>query len=431
MAEIDTNQDFGIEKTMSFDSAGVGDQNLLNDLFSPETASADPDDISKIDDENDTPTTKNSGGKANPTELAGQEDDVPPAAANDPEALTNFLLGEEDDEEEDDEEDVSTTSETTTETASPDAAEEEEDDSTKDSSGIIAFDSLANELADLGVFSRMEGEEDGLAIETPEDFLERFKQEKELGAQQMVADFIGQFGQEYQDAFQAIYVNGANPRDYFSQVAKIEDFSNMDLSKESNQEKVVRQTLTDQGFDPEDIDAEINKLKDYGDLEDVSKRHHKVLVKKEQAMLKQKETQAQQMLLAKQAQKQQYYENVREILTEKLKAKEFDGIPLNVQTANELQDFLLVDKWKTESGETLTDFDKAILDLKRPENHATKIKVGLLLKLLEKDPTLSTIQKRGVSKKSSQLFKDVARQKTTAKRAAENQKQPTIKSWFQ
>ena len=82
------------------------------------------------------------------------------------------------------------------------------------------------------------------------------------------------------------------------------------------------------------------------------------------------------------------------------------------------------------SGETLTDFDKNILDLKRPENHANKVKIALLLKLLENDPTLSTIQKRGVSTKSSQLFKDVARQKTVTKRVAADKKQPA-QSWFQ
>jgi hypothetical protein len=43
----------------------------------------------------------------------------------------------------------------------------------------------------------------------------------------------------------------------------------------------------------------------------------------------------------------------------------------------------------------LTDFDKTILELKRPENHATKVKIALLLKNIRKDPTLSTIQKTG------------------------------------
>jgi len=436
MAEIDTDQAFGIEKTMSMDTGGAGDANLLNDLFAPETSTANPDDVTAID--NDGGSKKGPDGKADPTQLAGGEDDVPATKASDPEALTNFLLGNDDDDDDpdavgdddDDTDDDAAAQDTADDTADDDGDDDDDAEDTKKSDGIIAFDSLANELADLGVFTRQEGEEEGIPIESPEDFLDRFNAEKQRGAQEILSNFLGQFGKEHQDAFDAIYVNGANPREYFSQAAKVEDFTNLDLSKEANQESVVRQTLLDQGFEPEDIDNEIEKIKNYGDLEDVSKRHHKVLVKKEQATLKQREAQAAQTLKIKQEQKALYVDNVRATLTEKLKAKEFDGIPLNTQTANELQDFLLVDKWKTESGETLTDFDKAILEMKRPENHATKVKLGLLLKLLEKDPTLSTIQKRGVSKKTSQLFKDVARQKTSATRAEANKKQPT-KSWFQ
>jgi hypothetical protein len=113
-----------------------------------------------------------------------------------------------------------------------------------------------------------------------------------------------------------------------------------------------------------------------------------------------------------------------------VKAKEFDGIPINPKLATELQDFLLVDKWKTPSGETLTDFDRAILDLKRPENHAQKVKVGLILKMLEKDPTLSTIQRSGVTKKSDQLFGEVARQVSKAKTAGPTTGGANSKSWF-
>ena len=113
-----------------------------------------------------------------------------------------------------------------------------------------------------------------------------------------------------------------------------------------------------------------------------------------------------------------------------MKAKEFDGIPLNPKLANELQDFLLVDKYQTSSGEKLTEFDRQILELKRPENHELKVKVGLLMKILETDPTLSTIQKRGISKKSDDLFSEVARQ--TSKSAIKS-KQASSKStsWFQ
>jgi hypothetical protein len=77
----------------------------------------------------------------------------------------------------------------------------------------------------------------------------------------------------------------------------------------------------------------------------------------------------------------------------------------------------------------LTDFDKTILDLKRPENHAMKVKVGLLLKILEKDPTLSTIQKTGVSKKTDQLFSEVARQVERTKSGTSTKTQKP-NSWF-
>ena len=58
-----------------------------------------------------------------------------------------------------------------------------------------------------------------------------------------------------------------------------------------------------------------------------------------------------------------------------------------------------------------------------------KVKVGLILKILEKDPTLSTIQKSGVSKKTDQLFGEVARQVTKAKTSTSNSANKT--SWFQ
>ena len=58
-----------------------------------------------------------------------------------------------------------------------------------------------------------------------------------------------------------------------------------------------------------------------------------------------------------------------------------------------------------------------------------KVKVGLLLKILEKDPTLSTIQRTGVTKKSNQLFGEVARQVTRSKTASSNKKTKP-NSWF-
>jgi hypothetical protein len=69
--------------------------------------------------------------------------------------------------------------------------------------------------------------------------------------------------------------------------------------------------------------------------------------------------------------------------------------------------------------------------MKRPENHAQKVKVALILKLLEKDPTLSTIQKAGVTKQTDSLFTKVARQQTkeAVKSTSQSGNTPQ-KSWF-
>ena len=418
MAENLENQfgNFSIENTMEM---GMGNSELLNDLMAPETASTNPEDIKEITAEDKAPkeTPKKAAAKSETTEETTEKNEEPSKSIED------FLLGGGDDEEEEEEAAAPATKPKKVENQ-VDTDEEEESSEPE----VSQFGALANDLFKLGVFSKDEDEEDA-PISTAEEFLERFQAEKKKGAIEVVNNFIGQFGEDYQQAFEAIFVKGVNPKDYFGTYNQITSFADLDLSQENNQVAVLKQALSDQGFDPEDIDTEVERLKNYGDLETVATKHHKVLVKKEAVKLQQMEAQAERELQQKQAIKSQYVNNVQSVLQEKLKTKEFDGIPINPKLAGELQDFLLVDKYKTPSGETLTDFDRTILDLKRPENHATKVKVALLLKILEKDPTLSTIQKSGISKKSSELFGEVARQ-VTKSAAKSSSSAKNTSSWF-
>ena len=408
---------FSIENTMEM---GLGNQELLSDLFAPETSTANPDDLQDIkkdeipsNDVKKTAATKAANVPA-PTEEEGTE------KKDASEAIQDFLLGGDSDDESTEEETEAPVAKTTS----------KEQDNTEDEEGAVEesrFTALSKDLFKLGVFSKEDDEEDA-PISTPEEFLERFQAEKKKGAIEVVNNFIGQFGEDYQAAFDAIFVKGVNPKEYFGTYGAIQNFAEMDLAQETNQIAVLKQALTDQGFEPEDVTTEIERLKNYGDLETVAAKHHKVLIKKESAKLQQLEQQRSAELQQQQAVKQQYYQNVQSVLTDKLKAKEFDGIPLNPKLAGELQDFLLTDKYKTNSGETLTDFDKTILELKRPENHEKKVKLGLLLKILEKDPTLSTIQKNGLTKKSNELFGEVARQAN--KSAVKSSKPASSTSWF-
>jgi hypothetical protein len=398
---------------------GAGNAELLNDLLAPETSTSSPDDIQDI--KNDPPQTTSSSKKES------SEEKKPAPEKEEDKSLEKFLLSD-GEEEEEEEEDVTPVSKTKSKAPVKEEAPSEDQEEEGAEQEVTQFGALAKDLLKLGVFSSDEDDEE--EIQTPEQFLEKFQKEKQKGAIEVVNNFIGQFGEDYQKAFDAIFVKGVDPKEYFGTYNNIVSFADMDLSEESNQVRVIKQALADQGFEDDDVETEVERLKNYGDLETVATKHHKVLVKKEAAKLQQLEQKSQQELQQRQAIKQEYVSNVQSVLQEKLKTKEFDGIPINPKLANELQDFLLVDRYRTNSGETITEFDKAILELKRPENHEKKVKVGLLLKILEKDPTLSTIQKTGISKKSDQLFGEVARQVTKSKSSSSSSSPSKSNSWF-
>jgi hypothetical protein len=412
---------FSIQDTMDM---GMGNQELLNDLMSPESATSNPDDIQDIKDEPAPAPTKKTTSKQqaipDPAESEEDKKDEPVKGIQD------FLYGEDNEDGEEDEEPAAAPAKKATQPADN---QEDSNDEDGEEAPTSQFTALSNDLFKLGVFSKDDDEEE-TPIDTPEAFLERFQAEKKKGAIEIVDNFIGQFGEDYQQAFEAIFVKGVDPKDYFSAFSQIQSFAEMDLTQENNQVAVIKQALTDQGFEPEDVITEVERLKNYGDLESVAAKHHKVLIKKEGQKLQQLEQQKEAQLQQQQAIKQQYLQNVNNVLQEKIKAKEFDGIPINPKLAGELQDFLVTDKYKTNSGETLTDFDRTILELKRPENHATKVKLALIMKIMEKDPTLSTIQKTGITKKSNELFGEVARQAQKSSVKSKQSARPTS-SWFQ
>ena len=403
---------FSIQDTMEM---GMGNRELLDSLHADDSTGGNPEDITPIVKEVEKPEPPQKpevpAGKEVVAKKEGEE-------LTGPDLISNFL-GSDPEEEEEEEEVLKATkpSQKTTTTEDEDAPEESS-----------TFKSLSNDLFKLGVFSK-DDEDEEEDISTPEQFLEKFNSEKKKGASEMIDNFLNQFGEDYRNAFNAIFVKGADPKEYFSTYNELVNAAELDLTIEDNQVKVMQRTLKAQGFEDEDIESEIERLKNYGDLESVSAKHHKVLIKNDAKKLEDIQEQAAVETQNKIAIKNQYIQNVQTILDEKLKLKEFDGIPLNPKLANELQEFLLMDKWQTKSGESLTDFDRTILDLKRPENHATKVKVGLILTLLKTDPNLLSIQKRGVTKTTDKLFSEVARQVTTSSTGKTEASKASITKW--
>ena len=296
---------FSIQDTMDM---GMGNQELLNDLMSPESATSNPDDIHDIKDEPAPAPTKKTTSKQHaipdPADPAEDKKDEPVKGIQD------FLYGEDDEESEDDEPATAPAKKATQPADNQEDSKDNDDE--EEGAPESQFTALSNDLFKLGVFSK-EDEEEETPIDTPEAFLERFQAEKKKGAIEIVDNFIGQFGEDYQKAFDAIFVKGVDPKDYFGTFNQIQSFAEMDLTQENNQISVLKQALSDQGFEKEDIDTEVERIKNYGDLESVATKHHKVLIKKEGQKLQQMEQEREAQLQQQQAIKQQYYQNVNNL----------------------------------------------------------------------------------------------------------------------
>jgi hypothetical protein len=295
-----------------------------------------------------------------------------------------------------------------------DTEEDNEEESDND------FESLAKDLYKVGIFTQ--DDEDEELPTTSEEFIERFNWEKQKMAEQMVYSFAGRHGEEYRDLFNAIFVNGADPREYVNQYLETQYFKDMDLTDEDNQQAVVEAALRNQGWEDEDIKAEVKKLKLNADLESTAQRHHKALVKSEEVQLTRIQEESKARLERKKQMEAQYSTNIRSILGEKLKTQEFDGIPVNKESANKAVDFLETKKWKLPSGELITDFDRVIMDLQHPQNHEAKVKLALLL-LKGYEPgkpislDLGPVAKKAVSKESNELFNFVKGKKVKSTNA--------------
>ena len=265
------------------------------------------------------------------------------------------------------------------------------------------YSTLAKDFLRLGVFSPNSDDEteENIAVNSPEEFLERARSEQKKGAVSILENFLGQFGDDYRKAFDAIFVNGVDPKEYLNTFSRIESVKGLDLTDEGNQKRVLREYYKGLKWDDTKIENKIEKLKDYGELEEEAKSYHEVILNRETENADNLINKKNQESEAKKTNDAQIIQSYQRILQEKLKTKEIDGIPLNEKEAQEILAYMANKPYKLESGELLSEFDKDIMDLNRPENHEQKIKLALLLK---KKLDLSAVKKTAVSKKTDELF---------------------------
>lgn len=308
--------------------------------------------------------------------------------------------------------------ETITEESSQQAPEEEN-----------IFSSIAAELLNHGIFNLDEDEEE-LEIETPEQFLERFQLEYRKHAANTIEGFLGRFGEDYRDMFENVFVKGIPPSDYLSRYTKIQSVKGLDLTDENNQEKIVRELYRSEGRSSEYIEKKITQLKNYNDLHEEATEAQRILVEREEASIQEEAERKQTEAARKQTIKSEYVGSMNRILAEKIKNKEFDGIPVDRKFAEQTFSYLTQEKFQTPDKQLLTTFDKDILDLNRPENHELKVKVAMLLQILKEDPQLTKLAKKAVSKESSKLFDGIRRAGLRTKKETTKEDDQSRRSFF-
>lgn len=277
--------------------------------------------------------------------------------------------------------------------------------------------SFSKDLFTSGIFTRDEDEEEELpVITTQEELFDRFNHEKRKGSVQILENILSNFGDDYREAFNAIYLNGVKPKDYFGHIHRIENISELDVTIVENQKSIMREYYRSLGWDDNKSSARIERLDSIGELENEATDMQQTLVQRETDEINAKKERAQAQLIAEQQEEQEFQNSVLRILNDKLKNKEFDGLPIDQKLAGQVAGYLTEKKWKLSDGKKISDFDKDLLDLGRPENRELKIKYATLFQLIKQDPTLSRLQKKAVTQETNVLFRSLQRDKVTAKK---------------
>lgn len=386
--------DFGIE-----DNVDAGNKEVLN-LFLGDPISANPDDVKDKDDNSSTITEKTTK-PVQKTPPAKKEEEK---KTEDQVDIEKMALGEEGDETNDD---------------SSSSTDDEGKEGTKSTMA-----SLADEFIKLGIFEALPEDKEFDPNMSPEDFLKLYKENNNRVINDTLESFLSRYGDDYRDAFDAIFVKGVDPKEYLQAFVKLQDVAGLDMAVEANQIKVYREYLTRQGFPEDRIEARIQKAKVNGDLEEDSTDFQKYLVDQDAKDLALKTQEREKKVLEDRTSKKLFAQNANKILVEKAKEKEFDGIPLTDQIAKNAFDFLTNEKYKLPTGELLTEFDKFILELKRPENAATKVKLTLLA-LNNFD--LSKVKVKEKNAATEQAFQWATRNRTTSSKTADAKSQAKIK----
>lgn len=323
----------------------------------------------------------------------------------------------------------------------PKVDETNEDEADADTEEEVnPYAAIALEMVNQGIFEGVAGENGTIIapeVTTPEQLLEHFQDSGRRIAADYLENYLNSRGAEARDIFDNIIGNGVDPKEYLNRYAKIKDFKTLNIQDEVVQEQLVRELYRSEGRSPEYVDKKIAQYKQNSDLELEAEEAQRILISREEEAGKTAAVAAKAEQERKAEIKRSYEANMARILNEKSRAKDFDGIPVTREVAQETYGYMTEGRYKLKGDDSklLTEFEKDIMELERPANHEMKVKLGLLFQMLKKDPKLTGLSKKAVSNENNALFSGLKKRNMKAgvgtKDASPGTKADgSQKSWF-
>lgn len=258
------------------------------------------------------------------------------------------------------------------------------------------FGSVAEGLVSLGKFDGMEIPEKW----NKESFLSFYDEYTEKKIESGIYEQLtNKWGEEGEKMFNDIFVTGVDPREYFGKVNQVLDLESIDLSKEINQKAIISKYLEALGQDEEEILDQIEVLEEKGKLEERSEKYKEKLIEdNKRAVAKMTSEKEAQVAEGKRLQAARF-NSIKDVVAKAVSAKEINGIPLNVADSKELFSYATAPAWTLPNGATITDAEKALMEIKKDPT-----KWVALCKLLKEDLNVSPIKAKGVDEKAQDVF---------------------------
>lgn len=214
--------------------------------------------------------------------------------------------------------------------------------------------------------------------------------------------------------------NGGSENEYFSSMQNkgaTTISKDLDLEDEKNQELVVRYKLQAQGEDEEDINTQIEFLKEKGKLEDTANKHFNKII---EDLDKEAEALVERQKKAKKEAKENQIKFKKEISTILEEKKEIKNLKFSDQDKKELPDYISNQSVELNDGRSITPFYHDLF-----ETLKDKDKTLLLAKLIKSDFDFSQIEKQAKTKQAKEVEDNLQRNQTSVSKGSSQPKRLT------